>query len=205
MSKVLLYLNRSRFDRIVVSLCCGACETELHAPSNTLMVCLDISQACISAASTNYSLSQKDNLILAKFDMKHTSDLLNGITNGVRKMGIVLYAAVLFQHPSPAITKSIRSAFSACTAALRAGIFSSVFIVYDSKPGGNCWSRDSVVASFLANDLLVSEEMIMQTGDGRTVMHPAIGCIIPRVGWALMKSASLKAKEVALEVKLRQI
>ena len=144
-------------------------------------------------------------MILGKFDMKHTSYLLNSITKGVVKRGIELKATVLFQHPSPKVTNSMKVAFQACIGSLKDGIFTRVIIVYDSKPGGNCWSRDKVLDAFESEEeVYISEEVNTLTKDNRTVLHPSMGLEVPLVGWALMKSgASLVAKELAVHVQLK--
>ena len=182
-------VNRtSKFERLVVSLGSGTCATEWH--SNEFCLCLEKDlKSVFSAVATFKGQTENKNSFTARYD--YTSPLLADLLSGIKsELGIRIM--ILFQHPNPTMKDSLEGASKACLEALVSHTVDSIVFVYDTKPGGNCWTYDSLQSSFLGpkwksdGRLKISPNLIASEMGCMKVSHPVFG-ETKRLGWAFMK------------------
>lgn len=188
------HLESRKYEKLVVSIGCGSCETELHAPENHLVVCIDINRRSLFAATYNYSRSSRKNLIISHHNMQ------DGVYHVLESVCATysVPVVVLFQHPSPARDGANRwalcSAGKDCISCLLSGHVNEIHFVFDYVQGRNCWTKASLEKAFtkqcmpdMIADILVSEPHVVSETGSKKVEHPVFGAI-PRAGWADMKS-----------------
>jgi hypothetical protein len=188
------YSALSGFKRIVVSVCAGIAETELH--SEEMCICLDVDKRSFYSShfALKFLLSKKgNNIIYHKHDMSVGLYSLLQVIQQSTKLPLV----ILFQHPCPTNNlHKLSIASSDCFKALSESMVESVHYVYDwhSNPVKKCWNYDSlhtVITAQCSPPILESIEFTSQRSISEMtadqVQHPVCG-VVPRVGWAALKN-----------------
>ena len=189
------YSALSRFNRIVVSVCAGMAETELH--SEEMCICLYLDKR--SFFSSHFALKflrtkQCNNIIFHRHDM---SVGLYAFLQAIRESK-ALPLVILFQHPWP--TKNLHKlsiASSDCFHALSENTVQGVHFVYDwhTNPAKKCWEDyDSLFLIITAQCPIpvmacldfTFQKTIFDMGADQ-VQHPVCG-LVPRVDWAAWKN-----------------
>ena len=187
------YTTLTNFDRIVVSVCAGMAETELH--SDEMCICLDVDKRSLySAFFAMKFLHQKQNNRL----VFHRHDMSNGLYALLKQLrnSTALPLVVLFQHPSPTMNQyKLSIASHDCFRALTDNVVQSVHYVYDRhpNPSKNFWKYNSLFGTIKAqctpqslDHILFSQERTISEIGDHHVQHPVFGQV-PRVGWAALK------------------
>ena len=188
------YSALSRFNRIVVSVCAGMAETELH--SEEMCICLDVDKRSFysSLFALKFLLSKKANNIIF-----HKHDMSVGLYSllQVIKQSTALPLVILFQHPCP--TRNLHKlsiASKDCFYALAETLVDSVHYVHDwhTNPVKKGWQYEnlkSVITAQCPTPILECLEFSLQrtVSEMRAdlVQHPVCG-LVPRVGWAALKN-----------------
>ena len=188
------YSALSRFNRIVVSVCAGMAETELH--SEEMCICLDVDKRSFysSLFALKFLLSKTANNIIF-----HKHDMSVGLYSllQVIKQSTALPLVILFQHPCP--TRNLHKLSIAsrdCFYALAETLVDSVHFVYDwhTNPVKNCWQYKNLKRIITAQCPTPILECLEFTFQGtisemraEIVQHPVCG-LVPRVGWAALKN-----------------
>jgi hypothetical protein len=200
------YNSLSEFNRIVVSVCAGMAETELH--SNEMCICLDVDKRFLFSANFAQTLlcPKEYNRLIC-----HRHDMSNGLYSLISQLRdrTALPLVILFQHPSPTMKPHKLSIASRdCFRALSDNVLESVHYVYDRHidHSKTFWKYDSLIGTITSqcpSQIMESlqftpEKSISEFGDD-LVQHPVYGQV-PRVGWAAWK----KGIEVSFSV-LRKV
>ena len=186
--------KNASYKKIVVSVCAGRGETEMH--SKELCLCLDTDKRSLfsSALATKYLLRGKGNVLHHHHNMK---DGLLPILKSIKaKTSLPIH--VLFQHPSPTGGKESRddiaSATLACASAVTDHIIESICYVYDYNTSGKtCWKDNEFQNTCLSKcspnqrrALCISTAKVVCDIGSTSVNHPVLE-FVQRCGWALMK------------------
>ncbi len=94
-----LTVQKLKFLKVVVSVCCGSAETEMHSSSTDLNLCLNVDKRALYAAvfALKYLHRSKSNMIIQYHNMNEGFyHLLHSIQTNTE-----LPIVILFQHPSP--------------------------------------------------------------------------------------------------------
>ena len=108
------FMSKGTFDSVTLSVCAGCCKTELHAPINNLVVCLDINKKSLASGLVNSKMHNKKNVIICNFNMKNMNQLLAQIHSVSINKGVTFKTNVLFQHPSPSVNGDFKDACISC-------------------------------------------------------------------------------------------
>ena len=197
-------MSKGTFDSVTLSVCAGCCKTELHAPINNLVVCLDINKKSLASGLVNSKMHNKKNVVICNFNMKNMNQLLAQIHSVSINKGVTFKTNVLFQHPSPSVNGDFKDACISCFSAIANSIVCEIVYVFDYTDNGICFSRDILLACIPSNvegQTIVSPQTdISCETDISKVFHPTFKIILPRVGWAMLKSRKFTSKEMAVTV-----
>jgi hypothetical protein len=118
-------------SRVVICVCTGKSETEMHSPSSDLCLCLDTDRRSLYASSFAYKylLRNKAKMIFHHFNYG------NGLLALIKSISskVQLPISVLFQHPSPSPSSGmdLSKAISDCIKALHLELITECIFVYD--------------------------------------------------------------------------
>lgn len=207
-----LTVQKLKFQRVIVSICCGTAQTEMHSSSRDLNICLDVDKRALYVAvfSLKYLHKSKPNTIIQYHDMEHgLYNLLHSIQANTK-----LPILVLFQHPSPTTEIRhrqvlIKAAFECIKCLTILDWVRSIHFVYDwsEKDGKTSWKKNELRYLLIKECYLSSQALhdaITFTEDKNIsyintsmINHPVYG-ISKRRGWAQMKSGQERAFSVIL-------
>jgi hypothetical protein len=203
-------VQKLKFQRVIVSVCCGYAQTEMHSSSSDLNLCLDVDKRSLYSAlfSLKYLHEGKTNMIIQYHDMK---DGFYDILHSIQKY-TQLPILILFQHPSP--TTEVRHRQALIKAALdcimcltNISVVQGIHFVYDwnEKAKKTCWQKNELRSLLLKECYLSSPappNAITFTYDRNisyinttVINHPVYG-ISKRRGWAHMKYGQERAFSV---------
>jgi hypothetical protein len=126
------YNSLSKFKRIVVSVCAGMAETELH--SDDMCICLDVDKRSFFSAYFALKFLCPNKYKRLVF---HRHDMSVGLYSLIKQLrnSTALPLVILFQHPSPTMNHHKLSIVShdCYRALLSDNVVESVHYVYDKE------------------------------------------------------------------------
>jgi hypothetical protein len=206
-----------KFQRIVISVCSGSAQTEMHSSPSDLNVCLDVNKRLLYSAifSLKYLYRRKSNMIIQHYNMKEGFHHLVSTIRSYTRLPIV----ILFQHPSPSTQVGLHEvmikAALECMYLISINVVTSIHFVYDwtTVVGKTCWQKDELrdllikecyVSPSLLTSLTLTKDRKISIGKTSIIIHPVYG-VTKRYGWAQMKSGKERAFSVLKNPKLGAI
>jgi len=202
-------VQKINFNRVIVSVCCGSAQTEMHSSSRDFNICLDVDKRALYSAlfSLKYLHEGKSNMIIQYHDMKDGFyDILHTIQTNTQ-----LPILILFQHPSP--TTEIRHRQALIKAALHCIMclfiideVQSIHFVYDWNENSNtCWQKNELrlfllkecylSSAALLHSITFTDDINISYINTSMINHPVYG-ITKKRGWAQMKFGQERAFSV---------
>ncbi len=202
------------FERIVISVCSGSAQTEMHSSPSDLNLRLDVNKRSMYTAifSLKYLYRRKSNMIIQHYNMKEGFHHLVSTIRSYTRLPIV----ILFQHPSPStqvgLCEVMIKAALECMYLISINVVTSIHFVYDwtTIVGKTCWQKNELrhllikecyLSPSLVTSLTLTKDRKISFGKTSIMIHPVYG-VTKRYGWAQMKSGKERAFSVLKNPKL---